>query len=155
MWILLTQRWDVKVLCLGMSQMVQWLRLSAPNAGGPGSIPGQEARSHRLQLRVRMPELKSPCAATKTLCTQIHIKKKKKEKYLCLRTATSGYGYWFSSLFFFFPLIHSVPVTVSCFCLFKIYWDKNCTPWNAQRWNRCSDASLIPGISQVGVCSHR
>ena len=25
--------------------MVQWLRLRAPNAGGPGSFPGQGARS--------------------------------------------------------------------------------------------------------------
>lgn len=28
----------------------QWLRLQAPNAG-MGSIPGQETRSHVLQLR--------------------------------------------------------------------------------------------------------
>ena len=26
--------------------MVQWLQLCAPNAGGPGSIPGQGTRSH-------------------------------------------------------------------------------------------------------------
>ena len=26
--------------------MAQWLRLCAPNAGGPGLIPGQGARSH-------------------------------------------------------------------------------------------------------------
>ena len=26
--------------------VVQWLRLCAPNAGGPGSIPGQGTRSH-------------------------------------------------------------------------------------------------------------
>ena len=31
---------------LGTSLVVQWLRLRAPNAGGPGSIPGQETRSH-------------------------------------------------------------------------------------------------------------
>ena len=30
----------------------QWLRLCAPKAGGPGSIPGQGTRSHMLQLRV-------------------------------------------------------------------------------------------------------
>ena len=36
---------------LGTSSVVQWLRLSAPNAGGPGSIPGQGTRSHMLQLR--------------------------------------------------------------------------------------------------------
>ena len=28
------------------SLVVQWVRLRAPNAGGPGSIPGQETRSH-------------------------------------------------------------------------------------------------------------
>ena len=31
--------------------MVQWLRPFAPNAGGPGLIPGWGTRSHVLQLR--------------------------------------------------------------------------------------------------------
>ena len=35
----------------GTSLVVQWLRLCAPNAGGPGSIPGQGTRSHKQQLR--------------------------------------------------------------------------------------------------------
>ena len=39
--------------------MVQRLRLHIPNAGGPGSIPGQGTRSH-------MPQLKILHAATKT-----------------------------------------------------------------------------------------
>ena len=43
---------------LGTSLVVQWLRLCAPNAGGPGSIPGQGSRSHMQQLRARMPQLK-------------------------------------------------------------------------------------------------
>ena len=30
--------------------MARWLRLGAPNTGGPGSIPGQGTRSHMLQL---------------------------------------------------------------------------------------------------------
>ena len=30
------------------SLVVQWLRLCEPNAGGPGSIPGQGTRSHML-----------------------------------------------------------------------------------------------------------
>ena len=30
----------------GTSLVVQWLRLHAPKAGGPGSIPGQGTRSH-------------------------------------------------------------------------------------------------------------
>ena len=57
---------------IGTSLVVQWLRLHAPSAGAPCLIPGQGTRSHMLQLRVRMPQLKIPCAATK--------KKKKKKK---------------------------------------------------------------------------
>ena len=30
----------------GMSLVAQWLRLRAPSAGGPGSIPGRGTRSH-------------------------------------------------------------------------------------------------------------
>ena len=45
-------------------QVVQWLRLHAPNAESPGSIPGQGTRSHILQLRVHMLQLKISSAAT-------------------------------------------------------------------------------------------
>ena len=38
--------------------VVQWLRLRALNAGGLGSIPGQETRSHMTQLRVCIPQLR-------------------------------------------------------------------------------------------------
>ena len=31
---------------LGTSQVVQWVRLCAPKAGGPGLIPGRGTRSH-------------------------------------------------------------------------------------------------------------
>ena len=48
----------------GTSLVVQWLRLRAPNVGGPGLIPGQGTRSHILQLRVCMLQLKIPHAAT-------------------------------------------------------------------------------------------
>ena len=50
---------------IGTSLVVQWLRLCAPNAGDPGSIPGWETRSHMLWLRVHMLQLKIICAATK------------------------------------------------------------------------------------------
>ena len=40
------------------SLVVQWLRLRAPNAGGPGSIPGQGTRSHMPQQRVHRPQLR-------------------------------------------------------------------------------------------------
>ena len=35
-----------KYTLLGTSLVVQWLRLCAPNAGDPGSTPGQGTRSH-------------------------------------------------------------------------------------------------------------
>ncbi|TEA37056.1 hypothetical protein DBR06_SOUSAS210217, partial [Sousa chinensis] len=41
------------------------LRLHNPNAGGPSSIPGQGTRSHMLQLRVHIPQLKIPHATPK------------------------------------------------------------------------------------------
>ena len=53
----------------GTSLVVKWLRLSTPNAGGPGLIPGQGTRSHMPQLR--------PSIAQEI---KINIKKKKKNK---------------------------------------------------------------------------
>ena len=35
--------------------VLQWLRLCAPNAGGPGLIPGWGPRSYMLQLSIHMP----------------------------------------------------------------------------------------------------
>ena len=49
----------------GASLVVQWLRLHAPKAGGPGSISGQGTGSHKLQLRVHKPQLKIPHAMMK------------------------------------------------------------------------------------------
>ncbi|TEA30168.1 hypothetical protein DBR06_SOUSAS4810039, partial [Sousa chinensis] len=50
------------------SLVVQWLRLCAPNAGGPDSIPDQATRSHMPQLRVLMSQLKILRAATNPAC---------------------------------------------------------------------------------------
>ena len=36
---------------MGISLVVQWLRLCIPNAGSLGSIPGQGTRAHMPQLR--------------------------------------------------------------------------------------------------------
>ena len=47
----------------GTSLVVQWLRLCS-NAGGLGSIPCQGTRSHVLQPRIHMPQLKISHAAT-------------------------------------------------------------------------------------------
>ena len=50
----------------GVSLAVQWLTLCAANTGGLSFIPGQETRSHMLQLKI-------PSATTKTWCSQINI----------------------------------------------------------------------------------
>ena len=42
-------------------------RAKTPNAGNPGSTPGQETRYHMLQLRVCMPQLKSHTSQMKGL----------------------------------------------------------------------------------------
>ena len=40
---------------------LQWIKLHAPHAGGgPGSTSGQGTRSHMLQLRVRITQVKDP-----------------------------------------------------------------------------------------------
>ena len=49
----------------GASLVLQWLRCQAPNAGGPGSIPGQGTKFHVLQLEIL-------CAATRTCSSQIN-----------------------------------------------------------------------------------
>ena len=57
----------------GTSLVVQWVRLSAPDAGGPGSIPGWGTRSrmhaatkslHAATKRSRMPQLRPGAAKT-------------------------------------------------------------------------------------------
>ena len=54
------------------------LRLHAPNAGGPGLIPGQGTRSRMPQLRVHMPQLKDPATKRSRIlqlrpwCSQIN-----------------------------------------------------------------------------------
>ena len=50
-------------LAPGTSLVVQWLRLHVPNADSLGSIPDQVTRSRMPQLRVRLPQLKTPHAA--------------------------------------------------------------------------------------------
>ena len=55
-----------KVYCVGTSLVVQWLKLHAPNAGGPGLTPGQGTRSHMPQLKSLHVTMKIPHATTKT-----------------------------------------------------------------------------------------
>ena len=49
----------------GTSLVAQWLRFLAPNAGGPGSIPGGGTRFHMPQPRVYTPWPKISHASTK------------------------------------------------------------------------------------------
>ena len=48
----------------GTSLVIQWVRLHAPNTGGPGSIPVRELDP------ACMPQLRSPYASTKTWHSQ-------------------------------------------------------------------------------------
>ena len=50
----------LKLHSLGTSLVVQWLRLCALDAGGPGSIPSQGIRYHMPKLRVHMLQLTDP-----------------------------------------------------------------------------------------------
>ena len=50
----------------GISLVVQWLGLQVPNAEGPGLIPGQGTRSHKLQLKI-------PRVTTKIWQSQIYV----------------------------------------------------------------------------------
>ena len=81
--VVMSSKWDLP----GTSLVVQWLRLCIPKAGGPGWIPDQGSRSHMLQLRVRMLQMKIPhvapkitCAVTKTWHSQINNHKKERNK---------------------------------------------------------------------------
>ena len=46
--LLVIREKQIKIKYSGTFLVVQWLRLQAPNAGGPGSIPGQGTRSPML-----------------------------------------------------------------------------------------------------------
>ena len=57
---------NLKISFVGISLVVQWLRLYAPNAGGLVLIPGVRARSHTTQLRD--PVLGLTTQSCSTLC---------------------------------------------------------------------------------------
>ena len=69
----------------GTSQVVQWLRLSAPSVEGTGLIPGQGTRSHRSsQVTVKSPqaERKMLQVATKMLCATMKQSNKTKSSHI-------------------------------------------------------------------------
>ena len=67
-----------KNLVMGTSLDVQRLRLHAPNAGSPGSIPAWETGAHVPRLSIHLWQLKILQAATKTqgslINTEIKVK---------------------------------------------------------------------------------
>ena len=65
----------------GTSLVIQWLRLQAPNAGGPSSTPDQGTRSHILQLRVCVQQQKDP-----TCCNWDHA--------MCQVASVMSYSLW-------------------------------------------------------------
>ena len=69
---IMLQRYKAKMW--GTSLVVQWLRLWAPNAGAPCSIPGQGTGCYTPQLRIHKLKLKIPRATAKTWCSQINNK---------------------------------------------------------------------------------
>ena len=74
----------LRIRKLGTSLVVQLLRLWAPNARGPGSIPAQGTRSH-------MPQLKILQVTTKTRHSQIN-KNIIKVRKLCIFTANQNHS---------------------------------------------------------------
>ena len=76
---------------VGTSVVVQWLTLHAPNAGGPGLIPGQRIRTHMSQLK-RDPichnkeDPECPNATTKTQHSQINQNTFKKQFFAVLQS---------------------------------------------------------------------
>ena len=70
----------------GTSLVVWWLRLRTPSAGGPGLIPVRES-DPICGNKDCMLKLKSPCATSKTQCSLLRLKFKKKTrkfKFLCI-----------------------------------------------------------------------
>ena len=72
--------WIIKFF-QGTSLVAQWMRLQAPNAGGPGSIPGQGTRphmhattksSHATTREACAPHQRTLRAVDKTQCSQIN-----------------------------------------------------------------------------------
>ena len=95
----------VKNSCMGISLVVQWLRLSSLNAGSTGLIPGQGTRSHMLQWRSKI-----LCAATKTLSSQINKYPPNPKTHIQHLFPSCGFTYPLGNLlllwdfFFFFKL---------------------------------------------------
>lgn len=56
---------NLRNLLIGASLVVQWMRPCALNAKEPGSIPDEGIRSHMLQMRLNMLQLKIPHARRK------------------------------------------------------------------------------------------
>ena len=94
---------STRILTIGNSKgrtslVVQWLRLCSPNSGGQSSIPGQETRSHMLQLKISHAARKIRStilhAAMYIQLSQINNKKKKRTKVNKECIDTYGFPVW-------------------------------------------------------------
>lgn len=61
-------------MVLVISLVVGWLRLWAPNGRGLGPVPGQGAKSQKLQLKISQSTSNIPSAAPKSQCSQINTR---------------------------------------------------------------------------------
>ena len=69
-------------------------------------MQGAQVRSLVRQLRARMPQLKIPCAATKTQCSQINIKKKKRcQHFWDTRSGPITLDFWITQFILFYFLV--------------------------------------------------
>ena len=63
------RRHSIKKVGVGISLVAQWLRFHASNAGGTGSIPGLETKSHIPQLaKLKKKKKKYQCSSVVQSC---------------------------------------------------------------------------------------
>ena len=82
-----------KACSRGNSLVVQWLKLHTPNAGGPGSIPGQGTRSRMPQVKILHATTKNPACHNQDPAqpNQSILKKKKKKQPTKSQPANKGW----------------------------------------------------------------
>ena len=99
---------------LGISLVVQWLKLHTPITENPGSVPGEGSRSYMPQLKdpsCSKKKLKIPHAAAKTQYSQpnnLKIYIKQKNHWFRVRSKVDMELIQVSSLFFFFLVMSGV-----------------------------------------------
>ena len=119
------------------SLVVQWLRFRTANAGGLGLIPGQGTRSHMVQLRICMLQLKILHAATKTWCSQIGKGKSLSHVRLSLCDRPGSYVHGIQLLHWqadFSPRSHLGSQNIDRNTTFCVRAHAQSTPWTVALW---------------------